>query len=195
MTELSRSLKALGAGQPIVVPTDTVYGLAARFDLEGAVRRLFVVKGRPDDKPLPVLGADRAQLGALAVFSRDAELLAERFWPGPLTLVLRRRSTFVHDLGGGASDTVALRVPSNETTLELLRYTGPLAVTSANLSGEPPFATVAEARAVLGEKVAVYIDGGELRGSPSTVVSLVNGIEVLRGGSVSEAEIRSALSS
>lgn len=195
VTELSHSLKALAAGLPIVVPTDTVYGLAARFDLEGAVRTLFDVKGRPDDKPLPVLGADRAQLGPLAVFSREAERLAERFWPGPLTLVLRRRSTFIYDLGGGVSDTVALRVPSNETLLELLRYTGPLAVTSANLSGEPPCATVAEAREVLGEKVAVYVDGGELRGSPSTVVSLVNGIEVLRAGKVSEEEIRSVLTS
>ena len=195
VTDLSAALGALHAGRPIVIPTDTVYGLAARFDLPAAVAALFAAKGRPDEKALPVLGASREQLDAVATFAPDAERLATRFWPGPLTLVLPRTEGFSHDLGGEDADTVAVRVPANDTTLELLRMSGPLAVTSANLSGEPPCATVAEARSVLGENVAVYVDGGELRGSPSTVVSLVNGIEVLRPGAVSEAEIASMLSS
>ena len=194
MADLRDALEALERGLPIVIPTDTVYGLAARFDLPGAVRTLFDVKGRPEQKALPVLGAAREQLAELAVFTRDADALAERFWPGALTLVLARRRGFTYDLGGEGDDTVAVRVPSNEATLELLRLSGPLAVTSANLSGQPPCATAGDARAALGDAVAVYVDGGESRGSPSTVVALVNGIEVLREGAVSEGELRSALS-
>ena len=193
VAELEDALVALDAGRPVVIPTDTVYGLAVRFDRPGAVRSLFIVKGRPEEKALPVLAAGIEQLEAVAVFNDDGRRLAARFWPGPLTLVLPRCSGFTHDLGGDGSDTVAVRVPSNETTLELLRRSGPLAVTSANRSGEPPCATVGSARSVLGDAVAVYVDGGELRGSPSTVASLVNGIEVSRLGKLSEAELRSAL--
>ena len=190
-----RALEALGAGRPVVIPTDTVYGIAARFDVPGAVRAIFAAKGRPEEKPLPVLAATREQLEELAVFTDEAVLLADEFWPGALTLVLDRAEGFDHDLGGLGEPTVAVRVPSDDTARDLLSRSGPLAVTSANRSGEPPCATVEEARAVLGGSVAVYVDGGELRGSPSTVVSLVNGIEVLREGSVSEDDIASVLGS
>lgn len=190
---LQQALEALDAGRPIVIPTDTVYGIAARFDLPGAVRAIFDAKGRPDEKALPVLGATLEQLEAVAAFTPQARQLVGRYWPGPLTVVLPRAPGFVHDIGGTNEHTVAVRVPAHGTTRQLLLLSGPLAVTSANLSGEPPCATVEEARSVLGDAIGVYLDGGELGGSPSTVLSLVNGIDVLREGAVSAADIGEAL--
>lgn len=172
-----------------MIPTDTVYGLACLPDLPDAVHKVFELKGRPDDKPLPVLGDGFEALATVALFDERASELARRFWPGPLTLVLPRGVDFTHDLGGNDATTVAVRVPQNEVVLGLLSKTGPLATTSANRSGEPPAGSVAEARTIFGEEVTAYVDGGPCLGLPSTVLSLVGPPRVLREGALAAEEV------
>jgi tRNA threonylcarbamoyl adenosine modification protein (Sua5/YciO/YrdC/YwlC family) len=182
--DLDRALEALARGELVVLPTDTVYGIAARPEKPQAIRRIFDAKGRPDDKPLPVLGASLDALRSVALFEGAAMKLAQELWPGPLTLVLPRAPGFDHDLGR-TDPNVAVRVPSSGIALELLDRAGPLAVTSANRSGEAPCSTAEEAMELLGDAVAVYLDGGPSEGEPSTVVSLVGSEpEVLREGPI-----------
>lgn len=176
-------------GGVIVMPTDTVYGLAARPDVPGAVAAIFAIKQRPSEKPLPVLGANVDALRDVVDVDERARRLADAFWPGPLTLVLPRAEAFTCDLGGRSSATVAVRVPALDVALDLLERTGPLAVTSANTSGAPPAVTVEEARAALGGRVDVFIDGGRVGGAPSTVLDLVEGPRVLREGALSGEEL------
>lgn len=186
---MTDALDSLASGNVIVVPTDTVYGLACLPHLPQAVRKIFELKGRPDAKPLPVLGDGLDSLRAVAEFDERATRLAREHWPGPLTLVLPRASRFAHDLGGDDNATVAVRVPRNETILELLASSGPLAVTSANRSGEVPATTIEEARSIFGDRPGAYIDGGTCRGVPSTVLSLVGDPVVLREGSLSGGDL------
>jgi tRNA threonylcarbamoyl adenosine modification protein (Sua5/YciO/YrdC/YwlC family) len=176
------------------MPTDTVYGVAGSFTAPGAVAAVFTAKGRPTDRPLPVLGGDMAAFGDVALFDARAQALAARFWPGPLTLVLPRAAGFDVDLGGAAKDSVAVRVPRHDTALALLHRTGPLAVSSANRSDEAAALTVEEAQAALGETVAVFVDGGRLTGRPSTIVSLVAELRLIREGELSLADVQRAMS-
>lgn len=194
---LEQAADALDRGLLVALPTDTVYGLAARADLPAAVNRIFELKERERDKPLPVLGSDALSLETIVRFDDRAAALARCFWPGPLTIVLPRAEGFDHDLGGTESSTsVAVRVPASDSTRALLAMTGPLAVTSANPSGAPPALTASEARAMFGDSVAVYLEedtsGG---GTSSTVVALMNDVAILREGPVSEEEIRQTLMS
>ncbi len=168
---LGAAVDAVREGRCVVLPTDTVYGIGADPFSELAVQGLLDAKRRGRDMPPPVLIAERTMLRALvAAVPEAAKKLADAFWPGPLTLILRAQS------GGGlhlgeAGDTVALRVPAHDGARELLRRTGPLAVSSANISGEPPATTAAEAESQLGDSVAVYLDGGPTPGLvPSTIV-------------------------
>ena len=193
MSDLETAIAALEDGQLVVVPTDTVYGVAAHPGVEGAVGRLFWVKGRPLEKAIPILGRTQDDLAKLARFDERAALLAKEFWPGPLTLVLPRAGGFDLDLGGSETETVAVRVPDHPVTLELLARTGPLAVTSANLSGEPSATTVEAAQVALGSRVTVYLDAGETKGMGSTVVSLVAEPVLLREGDLSFDEVLAAL--
>jgi L-threonylcarbamoyladenylate synthase len=186
--DILRAREELDAGRLVVIPTDTVYGIAARPDDPAAIAAVFAAKGRPSEKPLPILAATASDLDDVAQLG-DRARRAARHWPGPLTLVVPRAPGFDVDLGGepggsGRSQAVAVRVPASEVALELLRASGPLAVTSANLSGDPPATTVLEARAALGAKVRAYLDGGVCSGQPSTVVSLVGEIELLRAGPI-----------
>ena len=187
---MERAEEALRAGRLVVIPTDTVYGVAA---LPGVAEDLFAAKGRPEDKAIPVLGARAADLESIAEFDERATRIAARFWPGPLTLVLPRAPGFTVDLGGIDAETVAVRVPAHDVALELLDRSGPLAVTSANRSGEPAATTVHHARAALGDAVAVYVDAGECGGAPSTVASLVGELRLLRPGPVDEEGLRRSL--
>lgn len=186
------ALEALRSGEVVVMPTDTVYGLACLPSFPSAVSRVFDLKGRPDGKALPVLGANAEVLADVAAFDDRSVELARRFWPGPLTMVLPRAEGFTFYLGDEESDSVAVRVPQNEIALELLSEAGPLAVTSANLSGHPPATTLEEAEAVFGSEVSAYVDGGESRGVPSTIVSLMGDLLVLREGGVTAAELKDA---
>ena len=193
MTGPAEALTALAAGGLVVIPTDTVYGLAARPELPKAVGAIFRAKGRPSGKALPVLAASIEDLDPIVRLSPEARRLAGRFWPGPLTLVLPRRPGWRGELGEGASDTVAVRIPRSTVALELLAGSGPLAVTSANRSGEPPARTVEEARAALGAEVEVFVDGGPCAGRASTVLSLVGTPQVMRVGSLSPDQVLGAL--
>ena len=193
MTTLADAISTLHGGGLVVIPTDTVYGLAGRADLADAVQAIFEVKGRPKERALPVLGAGVDDLRSVADFSDEALVLAARFWPGPLTLVVPRAKRFTFDLGGMDHSTVGVRVPAHPLALELLGETGPVAVTSANLSGHEAASTVDDAREMLGSSVTVYLDGGPLAGAPSTVARVGDGLEVLREGGVGESELRDAL--
>ncbi|MCM3656643.1 L-threonylcarbamoyladenylate synthase [Agromyces mediolanus] len=160
LTGMRLARGAIGRGELVVLPTDTVYGLAADAFAPAAVQRLLEAKGRGRTSPPPVLVPGIPTLDALAAEVPDAvrELVAA-FWPGGLTLILRAQPSLQWDLGE-TRGTVALRMPSHPIALELLSETGPLAVSSANLSGRPSATTAAEAEAMLGDSVAVYLEAG-----------------------------------
>jgi L-threonylcarbamoyladenylate synthase len=176
----------------VVLPTDTVYGLGADAFSPDAVAALLAAKGRGRNMPPPVLvGSVRAASAlaeSLGAFGQD---LIDEFWPGPLTLVFRASSTLKWDLGD-TNGTVAVRMPLHPVALELLRRTGPLAVSSANKTGRNAATTADDAQEQLGESVAVYLDGGPCADNvPSTIVDLTAGTpRVLRVGAVSVDQLR-----
>ncbi len=187
---------ALARGELVVLPTDTVYGVAADAFSPAAVQRLLDAKGRTRQSPPPVLVSGVNTLEALAASVPDAvHRLVEAFWPGGLTIVLEAQPSLAWDLGETAG-TVALRMPSNPVTLELLQDTGPLAVSSANLTGRPAATTAAAALEMLGDSVSVYLDGGESGAQSSTIIDATRlgtadeRIVVLRDGAVSREAIR-----
>lgn len=185
-------LRALASGSVVGVPTDTVYGLAVRCGDEEALRRLFVLKGRPASVAIAVLVADLAQAGELAGDSVALARLAERFWPGPLTVVVRKRAGLGLWLGG-FDDTVGLRCPAEDYVRALCRAAGPLAVSSANRHGEAPLTSAGDLAALFGDDLLV-VDGGRRDGVPSTVVSLEESpARQLREGPVAFADIAAAL--
>ena len=170
---IARAAEALRSARLVVVPTDTVYGLAAdAFDAE-ATGRIFAAKDRARSHPLPVLVRTQKQLPALTTATGELlDRLVAAYWPGPLTIVLPAQPQLRWDLGAN-DGTVAVRMPLDEVALELIRSLGPLAVTSANRSGRPPGATAEDARAQLGEAVDVYLDDGPREGGvPSTIVDV-----------------------
>jgi L-threonylcarbamoyladenylate synthase len=190
--EFEAASAAVRRGRLVVLPTDTIYGVGALPRSHGGVAGIFAAKGRPMDRPIPVLAANAEDLYDVVVFDERARAVAAALWPGPLSLVLERRPGWPYDLGGNQA-TIAVRVTRNEVARRLLERTGPLAVTSANLSGEPPAVTVDEARAALGDRVAVYLDGGPCTDEPSSVVSLVGEVRLLREGSVSLEQVQSVI--
>lgn len=181
---LARAGDALRAGEVVVIPTDTVYGVAVDPFAPGATERLFAAKRRPRDVTLPVLVASPDDAEQVAVVTPLARDLAARHWPGGLTIVLDRVPGLDLDLGTNEA-TVGVRCPDHDLARELCAEIGPLAVTSANLHGEPTPATAPEVAAALGEAVAFVIDGGACAGVPSTVVDCT-GVSpvVLRAGAI-----------
>lgn len=189
---LSAAQAALSAGGCIVMPTDTVYGIAADAFNADAIGKLLAAKGRGRDMPVPVLIADAAVMPALARDVPQAAFdLAEKYWPGALSLVLRVQPSLAMDLGD-APDTIMVRVPDNPEARALLKRTGPLGVSSANTTGNPPATTVDEAVDMLADSVVVYLDGGPTPGTtPSTIIDFASdprGV-VLRKGVLTLAEI------
>src|SRR5581483_2268297 len=179
-------------GDLAVLPTDTVYGVAADAFSPVAVAMLLGAKGRGRQSPPPVLvGTVRAALALVEDVSSSAKDLIDEFWPGGLTLVLRANRSLAWDLGD-TKGTVAIRMPLHPITLEVLKETGPLAVSSANLTGMPPAITADQAQEQLGESIAVYLDGGPCPGdSPSTIVDLTGPVpRLLRSGVISPDRLR-----
>ena len=157
---LEAASAALRRGELVVMPTDTVYGVAADAFNPTAVNLLLAVKGRGRDMPVPVLVASQQMADAVVEAMSDAgRALAEKFWPGALTLVVRHTSHLAWDLGE-TRGTVAVRVPDHPIALSLIEQTGPLAVSSANRSGNPAPVTAMDARLQLGAAIAVYLDAG-----------------------------------
>jgi len=191
--DVERTAQILLSGGVGIIPTDTVYGLAALAAHDGAVKRLLEIKERPAGKPLPVQISKVADAHRLTFADEpDAVALMEKFWPGPLTLVLRRREGI--DLPFQEGESLGLRMPDNDFCLQLIETAGFLAVPSANRSGEPPPASVEEvAREIVG-LVDFVIDGGARGGGvESTVVDLTGVLRVLREGAVTREEIERAL--
>lgn len=177
------------------MPTDTVYGIGCDAFDAGAVAAVLAAKGRGRDKPPPVLiPTARTALGLAQSIPAYATTLMERFWPGPLTVVLRAHPSLHWDLGD-TNGTVALRVPDHPVALDLLGDVGPMAVTSANTTGDPAARTADDARSMLGESVAVYLDAGAVDdGDPSTIIDCTGTAPVtLRLGALAQAEIDAAL--
>lgn len=194
MTALDDAVELLASGGLIVMPTDTVYGIAARPDDPAATSALFEAKGRPRDLELPILVSSMGQAEDVARFDERALRLAEAFWPGALTLILPRgeRSTG-WDLGGDPA-TIGVRMPDHLLALALLGAIGPLAVTSANPSGVPPLADTDALVEAFGDRVGLYLcEERLLAGVASTVVDLAHGgARVLRQGSVPDEAITAA---
>jgi tRNA threonylcarbamoyl adenosine modification protein (Sua5/YciO/YrdC/YwlC family) len=192
---LNAASLAVQRGQVIVIPTDTVYGVAAdAFDAD-AVAALLAVKGRGREMPPPVLVSTATTLDALAVDVPDyARALIKEFWPGPLTLVCKQQASLRWDLGDSRG-TVAVRMPDHEIALELLERTGPLAVSSANKTGLVPATDADVAEEMLGEYVALVVDGGPTPGSEaSTIVDVTTTPgRVLRRGALSLDELNAVL--
>lgn len=184
---------AVRKGELVVLPTDTVYGIGTDAFNPTAVARLLGTKGRGRDMPPPVLvGSMRAATALVDDLGNHGRDLMEEFWPGPLTLVCNATPSLSWDLGD-TKGTVGVRMPMNPVSLELLKETGPMAVSSANKSGQPAAVRVEEAVEQLGEEdVAVYLDGGESDSEvPSTVVDLTYAVpRVLRQGAISIEQLR-----
>ena len=192
--DLSAGVAALKKGKLVVYPTDTLYALGADVYNEEAVEKIFVLKHRPQSQPLPVAVSSLEEMEHLAYVDHSARRLVERFLPGPLTLVLRKKTPGLTMVTGGRK-TIAIRIPDNEVALELLACVGPLTVTSANRHGEHPLLSVEDIRKQFqAEDVAVYLDCGRLEGKPSTIVDVTSGNpQVLRQGIITPEEIEDVI--
>jgi L-threonylcarbamoyladenylate synthase len=192
---LAAAAAAVRSSRLVVLPTDTVYGIGADAFDAGAVQALLGAKHRGPDLPVGVLVGSWSTVDGLVLgVPPQARALIEAFWPGDLSIVLPHAPSLQWDLGD-ARGTVMLRMPLHPVALELLADVGPMAVSSANVSGQPPASTVEEAREQLGDSVAVYLDGGSTGDPvPSTIVELTGGEPmVLREGAVSRQAVADVL--
>jgi tRNA threonylcarbamoyl adenosine modification protein (Sua5/YciO/YrdC/YwlC family) len=192
---MARAAELLIGGDLIVMPTDTVYGIACDAFSPSAVMSLLATKGRNRATPPPVLIPHVRTLDGIATrVSPQVRALAEAFWPGGLTIVVHAQPTLDWDLGD-TKGTVAVRMPLHPIALELLERTGPLAVSSANLTGRPPAVTCDQAQEQLGDNVALYLDAGPSgSGVPSTIIDGTREIPVvLREGHISREELAEVL--
>jgi L-threonylcarbamoyladenylate synthase len=194
---IDQAVKLLEARNVIAAPTDTVYGIAARLDTPEALQRLFLAKGRPEAKAIPILLGDTAMATELTGEPQMVLDLAGAFWPGALTVVTVARPGLPREVvtvGDDGSETVALRLPDNEVMRELCRKSGgALAVTSANTSGEPAATSAEEVLAARLEHISAVVDGGQTPGPlPSTIVSVAGEkLQVLREGVIPGDQVTS----
>ncbi len=191
-TGLREAASAVRRGELVVLPTDTVYGIGADAFNGEAVGDLLQAKGRGRNMPSPVLvGSPNTLHGLVTDFSEQAWELVDAFWPGALTLVARHQPSLQWDLGD-TRGTVAIRMPLHPVAIELLTETGPMAVSSANLTGQPSPQTCDAAQNMLGDSVSVYLDGGPTPDTvPSSIVDVTGKVPVLlRAGALSAAQLR-----
>jgi L-threonylcarbamoyladenylate synthase len=193
---LAAAAQCVASGQLVVLPTDTVYGVGADAFDSAAITDLLAAKGRARDMPVPVLiGSWTTIEGLVSSVAQRTWDLIEAFWPGGLTLVVEHAPSLSWDLGD-TRGTVAVRMPLHPVAIELLELTGPLGVSSANRSGNPPAMNVAEAEDQLGDAVAVYLDGGAVHGGglASTIVDVTGEVpKLLRAGAVSLDALRAVV--
>ncbi|MER7877191.1 L-threonylcarbamoyladenylate synthase [Streptomyces solisilvae] len=194
-TGTTHATDALNAGHLAVFPTDTVYAIGANAFAPQAVNALLAAKQRGADKPASVLVADVATAEALVrSLPSDGRRLIEAFWPGALSLILPAAPSLVWNLGN-TRGTVMVRMPDHPLALTLLHSAGPIAQSSANLTGQPPATTIEQARAQLGETVHTYLDGGPSGNAPSSIVDLTAdvGPTLLRAGAIPHTAIEEVL--
>ncbi|MEU1463775.1 L-threonylcarbamoyladenylate synthase [Streptomyces sp. NPDC005706] len=192
VTGLREAASAVRRGELVVLPTDTVYGIGADAFSSEAVADVLAAKGRGRNMPTPVLiGSPNTLHGLVTDFSELAWELVDAFWPGALTLVARHQPSLQWDLGD-TRGTVAVRMPLHPVAIELLTEVGPMAVTSANLTGHPAPEDCDAAQRMLGDSVSVYLDGGPTPGNvPSSIVDVTGEVPVLlRAGALSPEELR-----
>jgi L-threonylcarbamoyladenylate synthase len=191
---LTRAAGVLRAGGLVIFPTDTLYALGCMATHYGAVRSVIAAKGRAEGQPLPLLACNRAQVDSLVTgFSTEAEVLAARFWPGPLSLVLTARPGLPPEVTGPRG-TIAVRVPRLGLARRLCAVAGPLVGTSANRSGHPAPTTCEEAIAGVGAFASLVLDGGPaLSIQPSTIVDVVGEARLIRRGAIGWEDVQAAL--
>lgn len=191
---ISRAHKVIQKGGVIAFPTDTVYGVGSSAFNSQAVEKLYEIKKREREKAIPILLAERAGLDNLvSEIPLKAQILMDRFWPGPLTLILPKNPGLPTVLSPGS--TVGVRIPANPFTRDLLKTTGPLATTSANISGLESSHTAADVMGQLGGKISLLLDGGQTPGKQgSTIVDCSKEkLHILRRGPILEDEILAAI--
>jgi L-threonylcarbamoyladenylate synthase len=194
---IALAVAAMRAGEAVVYPTETFYGIGVDAFAPAALERIFAIKGRDAAKTIALIAHDEAAAFTIAREVPDtARRLARAFWPGPLTIVMPARDGIPAALigpGGG----VGVRVSSHPLASALARSLGrPITATSANMAGEAPAQTLAQAQAALGKQIKVFVEGGKLTGgAPSTVVECTHqGWQILRAGAIAEAELKAILS-
>jgi L-threonylcarbamoyladenylate synthase len=191
---IPRAIEILSNGGLVAFPTDTVYGLGALAFDGKAVESIYLAKDRPIEKAIPVLIGDDSDLEKISDDITDVvRRLASRFWPGPLTVIIPKKPTLPESVS--ATGTVGVRIPDHPVARELLRTAGPMAVTSANISGQPSPSTAQEVFDQLNGRIELILDGGRTPGGiPSTLVDCTKGeIEVLREGPISLEQILSVI--
>ncbi len=193
---IERAVEFLRAGEAIAFPTDTVYGLGAHSGIASAIEKLYAIKGRDHQKAIPLLIARAEDVGIVAQQVPEiAWRLAERFWPGPVTIVLPKAAAVLDALAAG-TNSIAVRIPAHPVTLQLISALGaPLAATSANLSRQPEATTAEEVRSALRDRVRLVLDGGRCPGGvPSTVVDVTTAPPVIRRRGALATEVEAFLS-
>lgn len=192
--DLSKAFSALSAGEIIVYPTDTLYGLGADVFNTKAVKKVFEIKKRPFNQPISVAVSCKEEIEKIAFIDRKIEKIIDIFLPGSLTIVLKRKDK-IPDIVNSGLKNIAVRIPDNKIGLEILSSFGPLTCTSANISGQKTPSVISDISMQFktGE-VSVYIDDGKVDGKPSTIVDLTcEKPRVLRKGAISEKQIMDAI--
>ncbi|MCL2712889.1 MAG: L-threonylcarbamoyladenylate synthase [Methanomassiliicoccaceae archaeon] len=181
-------------GGLIVYPTETVYGIGADIFDEAAIKKLYLAKHRPFDMPLSVGVSDKKMASSIAEIDDNADKLIDAFMPGPLTIIVKKKDN-VPDIVTANSHKVGIRIPDHPVAQNIIKATGPLAATSANLHSKPDAIRMEEAKEQLGEAVSAYVDSGPcMIGEPSTIVWLMDGeIELIRQGAITMKQIEDVL--
>jgi L-threonylcarbamoyladenylate synthase len=192
--EMEQVLSSLHFGRLIVYPTETIYGLGADPFDETAVKRVFIAKRRPFDMPLSIAVHDIKMAEGIAEMDDNAYKLAKAFLPGPLTLLLKKKSV-LPDIVTASLPEVGIRVPDHPFALRMLEEFGPIISTSANVHSHPNPTSIETAIADLGNSVATYVDCGQCKvGIPSTIVQVIDGtVEVIRNGAIPKEKIKDVL--
>ena len=191
---IREAAEEVAAGNLIVYPTETVYGIGVDIFNEVAVKNVFLAKNRPFDMALSVAVSDRKMMESIAVLDENADKLIKAFLPGPLTIIIEKKPE-VPDLVTAMSKKVGIRMPDHQVAIELIKRTGPIVATSANMHSHPDATDVAAAVKDLGSSVSMYIDAGPSKlKRPSTIVWIMNGeVEIVRQGAITIKEIEGVL--
>ena len=166
---IQKAISCIKNEEVVGIPTETVYGIGVDPLSQAAVDKIFNLKERDENKPLSILVHSFHDLIKLKIISKVPEIV-ELYWPGPLTIIVESELNFADGVGTKNPNSIGVRVPDNELTLELLKKTGPLAVTSANISGQEDITNERDAEALFGDKIGHYLQGSALHGSGSTIV-------------------------